>query len=266
MKTFTYKYLVMTLIIITLLSCSKKEDVLTEAPQEEELIKATFDYTIPLGTANQGGTLTVNLNLPSLTYPEAPYDEDDDGRPGVYPLIEFATQQYLKETCLLDISKLKAGSYYEQIGNKDFYVAFFNNDKGKTSVQKLDAKKTAPYGWNCEWNINPFVEKKYPEVLFNPIDYGDITIILSKPCTEFGFELTPNIRGKNVNFSAVFGFIRYGIIQPLTTYNPGGARIFGMSSVPPFNIVKISLNTDPNQVGYSPGGLAIANIRYKLAK
>ena len=36
MKTFTYKYLVMTLITITLLSCSKKED-----RQQTELIDST---------------------------------------------------------------------------------------------------------------------------------------------------------------------------------------------------------------------------------
>jgi hypothetical protein len=266
MKKFTLHVLLVASIAATLSSCSKNEPSLEDAPKEADLTK-TYTYTVPIETGTSNDTLKVNLKLPTINYPP---DDTGDGNSGEHTWIEFINTSYLKETCLLDISKLKAKYFYHQIGTKSFSVAFFNSDKERICMQKLKAKTPAPNGWNSAWNIPPFVECEYPEVLFNPTDNGSFTIVLSEPCTEFGFELTPNIQGENVNFNSIFGNYQYdsssGEIQPITTYNPGWARIFALKAKEPFKVVEVIPYDDPEEVGYTAGGSAITNIRYTVAK
>jgi hypothetical protein len=270
MKKSHFITLIVVLMISGLFGCSKTE-IKQDQILQEAIISEPSTYTIPLGTGDPDGTHTINLNLPPLNFPPSPawpYNQ----RPYEHRPIEFATPEYLKETCLLDISKLEAGRYYHQVGTKDFSVAFFNVNKAAISMQKLQAKTPAPKGWSSEWNIFPFVEKDCSGVLFSSIEDGIFTIVLSKPCTEFGFEMTPNTLGKNISYAVEYGNFENdgtsGVIQPLTTYNPGGARIFALRAKEPFTVVEIYCQESPDNTGvdYTPGGSAITNIRYLKAK
>ncbi|EOR92636.1 hypothetical protein ADIARSV_4148 [Arcticibacter svalbardensis MN12-7] len=268
MKKSSHNFLLVALIATTLSSCSKKETFTDVVPEKDDLAQTSI-YTIPLGTGTHNDTLTIHLNLPPINYPLVP-DDTGDGSTGEHTWIEFLNPDYLKETCLLDISKLKAGYFYHQIGTKSFSVAFFDRDEERICMQKLKANKPTPLGWSSEWNIPPYVEKKNPEVLFNSTDNGSFTFVLSKPCTEFGFELTPNIQGENVNYTVIYGNYQYdgtsGEIQPLTVYNPGLARIFALKAKKSFTVVEVISYDDPDEVGYTAGGSAITNIRYTLAQ
>ena len=256
-------------MISGLYSCSKG-DIKQDEVFQDNIIAEPSTYTIPLGSGDPDGSETVNLNLPPLNLPSGQDDSED--RPSEHTPIEFATPEYLKETCLLDISKLKAGSFYHHIGTKAFSIAFFNDNKQVISLQKLKANTPAPKGWKSEWNVFPFVEKDCSDILFNSLETGHFTIVLSKPCIKFSFEMTPNTIGKNVSYFIRYGNFYYdgtsGTVEPLTTYNPGGARIFALHAQKSFTVVEVYCYDlwEDTGVGYTPGGSAITNIRYALAK
>jgi hypothetical protein len=267
MKKSNFIIYILIFFISGLYSCSKG-DIKQDEVSQENIVAEPSTYTIPLGSGDPDGSETVDLNLPPLNFPSDPEDWQD--RPSEHIPIEFATPEYLKETRLLDISKLKTGSFYHQIGKKDFSIAFFNEHRQGVNLQKLKANTPAPKGWKSEWNIFPFVEKDCSDVLFSSIENGYFIIVLSKPCIEFGFEMTPNALGKNVSYFVSYGTFQYdgasGSLEPLTTYNPGGARIFALRSQKPFTEVEIyCYDLWEDQIGDNPGGSAITNIRYALA-
>jgi hypothetical protein len=190
--------------------------------------------------------------------------------PLTYLMIPVPSAKYIKETTLVDISTLVAGSFYQQISSKDLNISFYDTYGESTlSMQKLKAK--APlYGWNSNWNRLPFVENTQPEVLYTSDTRGEFTMVLSKPCTEFGFELAPIIKNKNTNFRVEYGTSNgdnsSGFIETITTFNPSGSRLFALKSIRPFTTITVKWKDYAYAYDYEPKGSAIANLRYKLAK
>ena len=192
--------------------------------------------------------------------------------PLTYLMIPVPSAKYLKETTLVDISTLVAGSFYQQISSKDLNISFYDGFGESTlSMQKLGAKSSL-YGWNSTWNRLPFVENTQPEVLYTSDPRGEFTMVLSKPCIEFGFELAPSIKNKNTNFRVTYGTDNWkwddssGHIETITTVNPSGSRLFAIKSTKPFTRVTVMWRDYAYAYDYEPKGSAIANLRYKLAK
>jgi hypothetical protein len=189
--------------------------------------------------------------------------------PLLFLIIPVPSANYVKETTLVDLSTLVAGTFYQQITVKDLNIAFYDT-YGETplSMQKLKGKATL-YGWNSDWNRLPFVENIQPDVLYTSDSRGEFSILLSKPCTEFGFELAPSIKNKNTNFRVQYGKSgddSSGRIETLTTFTPSGSRLFAIKSAQPFTSVRVSWADYAYADDYEPKGSAITNLRYKLAK
>jgi len=264
MKKFDLKLLSMVIFITISTACSKDEDVVTEVKNNSD----DLEYAVPLGSGSLNDAMKIDLGLIPLKAVKS-----SGQAPNVTSLpftaIPIPSKEYIKETKLLDISQLIAGGFYHQIGIEDFYIAFFDRfGESEYNLQKLKSNGP-PFGWNYKWNRIPFVENEYPEVLFNAEFRGEVSIVLSKPCTEFGFELAPNIKNRNTNFMVWYGNSIFdnsaGEITSLTTNNPSGARLFALKSTTPFNAVTI-LWGEFFAADFEPGGSAITNIRYKLAK
>ncbi|WP_069660181.1 hypothetical protein [Arcticibacter eurypsychrophilus] len=264
MGKFDIKSLFLFIITALLSSCSKNEDLADIVISKS----AMLEYAVPLGSVSFNETSLIKLGLTPLKVPKSPV-KPLIGTTRIFNLIPVPSAKYIKETHLLDISKLTPGSFYHQIGTQDFYLSLFSRFDEKLSFQKLKGTAST-YGWNCKWNRLPFVEKEHPDVLFNPDSRGEFLIVLSKPCTAFGFELAPNIKDKNTNFIGFYGNGNWdyssGKISALTTFSPSGARLFAIKSARPFTTVTLHWAEYANAENYTPGGSAIANIRYKLAE
>ncbi|EOR92635.1 hypothetical protein ADIARSV_4147 [Arcticibacter svalbardensis MN12-7] len=254
------------LVIITALSssCSKNEDLANLVTNKSTIL----EYAVPLGSVNFNETSLIKLGLSPLKVPKLTA-KPLIGTTRIFTLISVPSAEYIKATKLVDISKLIPGSFYHQIGTEDFYLSLFTRFDEELSFQKLKGSAST-YGWNCHWNRPPFVEKEHPDILFNPDFRGEFLIVLSKPCTEFGFELAPNIKNKNTNFIGFYGNGNWdyssGKISALTTFSPSGARLFAIKSTRPFTTVTLHWGEYANAENYTPGGSAIANIRYTLAE
>lgn len=168
-------------------------------------------------------------------------------------VFELPDKEYLKATCKISIENLTIGAVYDSVMDKRLTLRF-----------RTGMKKYAPYpiGWSAKWNVKPFVEIESPSILYT-MQQDHLTIMLSKPCTIFGFELTPNLLS---TFDFTAGFYSSQQNSPLaqisqTVTTPSGARLFAAKSDVPFDVIEIQFNGNG-----SPYGFAIANLRYKLSK
>jgi hypothetical protein len=184
--------------------------------------------------------------------------------------IENPTKAYLSETCLFDISKMELGALYHQVNNKNINIGFFWLFGGATRVQRFHNSATPSWGWDTHWGYSPYVESERPDVLFSEDDQY-LVLAFSKPCIEFGVEVSPNIHYAAQLFNANFGDFIFDsssghVSQRLKT--PSGARLFAVKSTKPFSVVAISFAFEHGSPDFisTPSGYAIANIRYKLAK
>lgn len=265
MKKLIIGYGIVFAICIIFNSCTKSEEsVATIRPAETNV------YTIP--------------NLPPIPFPAAnipadpiplPIPSEDDGGTHIpdtaFTVIENPTAAYIKETCLFDVSKMSLDSSYHQVNNKDINIAFFNIDDPRvieispSSIIRLTNAPGSSFHWPVPWNYPPYVEKESPDVLFCNAGYGGslMTIVFSKPCSEFGVEISPNIQQPYHSYSTSFGYYQFAN-QMIKT--PSGAHLFAVKSAKPFTSIGISYDINGGQdYNTFPQGYALANIRYKLA-
>jgi hypothetical protein len=223
-----------------------------------------------------------------LTVPEVPgYTPEagiEPGQPIVIPLPPYPplggtssssdggpNQFYIQRTSLLNIAQLEEGKTYHQINTNDLNIAFFSGDgNGKAiHVRRLKPTTPSPYGWSAHWNTLPNVENEHPEVLLMSEFRETFMIVLSKPCVEFGFELSPNRQNKQFSFIIAAGnFLRDssrgGIEFPVKT--PSQAQLFNVQAEKPFRVITILYSHSPiEDLSVTHKGIAIANIRYTLA-
>ena len=188
---------------------------------------------------------------------------DDAYQEPVSPSVNILTPttEYINETCKFDFSHLPTGTTYTQVNNKNLNMAFI----GSTVMRMKPIMD--PFGWPAHWGYSPNVENEVPEVLFSS-NSEIVLLVLSKPVTEFGFEIAPNQQNTDFIFSASVGNYRYDDSKghpSVTVKTPSGAKLLAVKSTKPFTVLTINQvrtsSADPHA-----GGFAMANIRYKLAK
>jgi hypothetical protein len=178
---------------------------------------------------------------------------------------------YFEGTCKFTISHLEEGSTYHQVNNDKINMAFYNGsgDKKPLYVRRLKPTTPSPYGWTAYWNNLKNVENEHPEVLFLSRFETRAMIVLSKPCVKFGMELSPNIQNQPLDLEVFWGNSLNDLSSggfSISTQTPSGAMIFSLEGKKPFTVVTIRYYPVGGTQDINPEGLAIANIRYKLAK
>jgi hypothetical protein len=204
----------------------------------------------------------------ALIFPNPP-DDPYGGPKFPYAVIGTPTPEYLKETCLVDISKLENNKTYHAIQNGKLTIGFFSGPFSDSEARLLKLKSSSETGWNAAWGQSPNVQSENPDVLYTVISRNELIIYLSKPCIEFGFEIAPNHKNYDHRFGAEFGDWIFdankGSVSGLVTRSPSGARLLAVKSTEPFTMITVRSSDSPT--GDEPvEGFAIANIRYKLAK
>lgn len=180
--------------------------------------------------------------------------------------------EYLNRTDPFNFSFLEEGKTYHQLNTPALNIAFFGGDgDGKAiKVRRLKPTTPAPYGWSCRWDNYNQTQSKHPEVLFVSEFREAFMIILSKPCVEFGFELAPNRQNKNFGFRMYVGNYYYDGTRGSTGMlirTPNGARMFSIQATAPFSVITIPRYNDSGEdLSITHDGVALANIRYKLAE
>jgi hypothetical protein len=270
MKNTSRKLLFIAACSVAIFGCTKDESSLSDTAKPKPVsISASNPPTVPITNDLKPGIEPGN----DLVYP---------GRePGDYPpipqekftVIPTPCPEYLKETRLFTINHLEEGSTYHQLNNKNLKIAFFDGYSIVTyfKVRRLKPSPPAPYGWTAHWGNPPAVESEHPEVLLVPPFYYDLVIALSKPCIEFGLELTPNTQNRAFKFDLLLGGDvsdhSSGYINNQRVETPSGAKRYAIKSSKPFTVVTIHYDIESSaNLIYDPKGIAIANIRYKLAK
>jgi hypothetical protein len=261
MKKLKIYSLVVLGIATMLISCSKEEGMVSDSARKSSTDAVVNSYSVnpPYDDGLPGTDAKINFIVP-----ESP--DDQSGGP-YYPftIIKTPTSTYKEETCLLNFSGLESNKTYHKITGGKLAIGFYDESHLPARVLKLD---NGPSGWNSIWGSNPNVECKNPDVLYvKTLGYIVAYIYLSKPCIEFGFEVAPNHQDYDHHFSVGYGnyFISpaNGIINS-TSRSPSGASLVAIKATKPFTTVTIFLDDSPT--GDIPSrGLAIANIRYKLA-
>jgi hypothetical protein len=246
-------------------SCTKEEVTINKKPSK---LASTQAATTSLVYMQQFPVLIgeqATGSMPALLV----YGDEDVYDPTKYPFerIPEATSAYKKGTCLFDISHLEAGKAYRQVDNKNLNIAFFDPSRIDLYLTKLKATTPPDIGWTAAWGTVPSVESTNPDVLYINSD-DEFYILLSKPVTEFGFELAPNSQDKEFRYRVYYGNTQFDDTREYIqdgVKTPSGARLFAVKSTKPFNTVTIFYSkTTGTDVGSQ--GAAIANIRYKLAK
>jgi hypothetical protein len=261
-----YRALMIVMLGSMIVSCSKEEGAVNSSPTQvaaTSTVAATQLRSVPLDYVSKPGVETS-----SPVYFPAPPDD-----PWTWPSYPFTkiptpTEVYKRETCVFDLSALEYASSYRKIKNGQLTIGFFDeNSTNNSAIPMIKLKTSNVDGWNSKWGSLPNVENENPDVLFTKTMFRSVVIVLSKPCIEFGFEMAPNNQGRAYSLTANFGDWIYdnakgGVSINLTS--PEGARLFAVKATKPFTVVHIDYGGSPSD-GY-PDGVALANIRYKLAK
>ncbi len=265
MKRFTVRWFLAAACLFAASGCSKVESNIGEHA-EIGAVSTGFPLTVPEvpdGTLEPGIEPGQPIPIPLPPYPPlAGTSSSSNGSPN---------QFYIERTSLLPIAQLEEGKTYHQINSTGLNIAFFSGDgNGKAiHVRRLKPTTPSPQGWTAHWNTLPNVENEHPEILFMSEFRETFMIVLSKPCLEFGFELSPNRQNKNFTFRVAVGnFLRDSnggdITFPVKT--PSEAQLFNVQAEKPFNVVTIFSNHSPiEDLSITHKGIAMANIRYTLA-
>jgi hypothetical protein len=262
MKKMKLCYVSILVLGTTIISCSKEEAVVNNSAQMAASNNPLYHHSVL--AANNVGFAGIDAAEKLIL----PIDSVDPSGGAKYPFkaIEEPTPTYKKETCVLDISKLECHKTYHAIKSGKLIVGFFEANGSPARALKLNS---SPTGWNAIWGCIPDVEDVNPDVLYFSIKSPTVTVIyLSKPCTEFGFELAPDLQDYDHNISVAFGTWSKGLSEGCVTStvrSPSGARLFAVKATKPFTTITVTLNTSfAKDVPVT--GLGMANIRYKLAE
>jgi hypothetical protein len=249
-------------------SCSKNEPEAVKGPLQSAATQMTAStLTVPVipGYTPKPG---IEPGQP-IPYPIKP----DTITPGYGSTTNYGSPSapYFEGTCLFNISQLEEGSTYHQVNNDKINMAFYSGtgDEKPIFVRRLKPTTPSPYGWTAYWNNLQSVENEHPEVLFISRFETPMIIVLSKPCVKFGMEISPNLQNVPINFEVFWGNSSMDLTSgsfSQTIQTPSGAIIYSLEGEKPFTVVTIRYYPMGENPIVNPEGLAIANIRYKLAK
>jgi len=258
----SFMFLVLGSLII---SCSKEDATVTEKLEVSATKAVTYPHVVnfPAGFPKPGIE-----PAPSITYPYSEHEYDLEKPQFPFTRIDNPTQKYIKETCHFDISHLENNHSYHQINNKKINIAFFFSEEANASATKINVDQTSQFGWNLPWGASPFVEEETPQVLH--VFANLFVMVLSKPVTEFGFEMAVGNQNREHDYAVYYGDYNLdpssGIISN-TLITPGGARLFAIKSTKPFTVITIHYQRRSSaDIPFEADNVALANIRYKLAK
>lgn len=263
MKTSYLKSLCAVALALTLSACEKKAENL-EKPAEQA-VEATSGLVYPVPTTE----LSDNI-LPERKLPRARLNKGEFNKNVKVKLIDTVCNEYIQSTKQLSFSNLTEGVFYNRFGNAELKVVVdheFNNS-GFTRL------KNGSKGWWTHWNYSPYTESEYPDVLFARNRWGSdvrgestTTLLLNKAVTTFGFEIAPNVTDKDYTVVVTYpssstyrSSTLFEVVQTISS--PSGARLIAVKSERAFNFIMISVDG----MTFREGGLAIANLRYTLAK
>lgn len=274
MKKEYVRPLIVAAIATIIISCSKEEASMQDtsnkssasAPHHVE----EYAFFPAYQTREPGRDATGSLNYPNrpeLNFPYGPDDVELQRYP--FEVIESPTASYLKETCLFDVSQLENDKTYHKLQNGSLKIGFFEGGSYLDERRGIKLKSSSASGWNSHWGFSPTVENENPDVFFFHIyNFYSIYIYLSKPCIEFGFEVAPNHKNAEHNFFVYYGdWLNDDSKGSVTvkTKSPSGARLYAVKATKPFRMITILSSESPTAAPVAEG-LAIANIRYKLAQ
>jgi len=225
-------------------SCSKNEQ---SAVEDTSVKKTKYQLSVPLKDGRSAIELDPALVIGTNRIAELPV---------VSPVqILNPDNKYIKSTTLIDISNLKNFDEFFSVQDQKIKLTF------SYALLKMNG---FPNGWTALWNVPPFVERESPAVLYSQQE-NYISIVLSKYCTTFGFELAPNLYN---SYQFTTGFYDSDENTPVATVTriattPSGAQLFAVNSEKPFNVIEIQYSGTGGG-GNQPYGFAITNLRYKL--
>lgn len=271
MKVSRFRSCMFVVLGAMILSCSKEEAVSPEtvANMSSQAQTDVEHYAwFPIYKGGDPGIDAVgSLNIPTEPRFNFPYGPDDEVRPK-YPfkIIAQPDQRYIDETCLFDVSALEQNKTYHKLRNGSLTIGFF--DGGFEEIGLLKLPSSSETGWNSHWGLPPAVEKERPDVFYyNTWNSYSIIIYLSKPCIEFGFEIAPNNKTWQHSFYVDYGDWlnddSKGNVS-VETKSPSGAALAAIKATKPFRLVRIWSIGSPTLP--LAEGMAISNLRYKLAK
>jgi len=262
MKALYLKTLWAAALTVTFSACQKDaENLMAHA---EKKIASVSKVVYPLdGNEMSTSILPKKDNLPDAILERFQIDEF-----AKFKVISQICDEYISGTRKLDISKVEEGVFGKKIVNEDFTVFF--SQQFATMGDGFVKLNHEPKGWWTHWNYSPYTESEYPQVMLAVDEYGrylnDFVLSFDKDVTMFGFEVSPNTTSKDMTVSISYHQINDYRNPALafvkqTVSSPSGARLIAVKSETPIRMVQIGLQSD--DVG---GGVAIANIRYALAK
>lgn len=271
MKTAFFRSCMLVALGTMVFSCAKEDTAVLETATNvsSQALNNVEQYAwFPIYKSGDPGKDAVgSLNTPTEPRLNFPHGPDDEVRPD-YPftVIKQPDQRYTSETCLFDVSALEQNKTYHKLRNGNLTIGFFDGGFEEIRLLKLPSSNEA--GWNSHWGLPPAVEQEKPDVFYyNTWNFHSIIIYLSKPCIEFGFEIAPNNKSWTHSFSIDIGDWlddhSKGTLS-VETKSPSGAALAAIKATKPFRLVRIWSIGSPTLP--LAEGMAISNIRYKLAK
>ncbi|MGN7203056.1 hypothetical protein ACTHQF_02190 [Pedobacter sp. SAFR-022] len=263
MKSFYLKALWAAALAVTLSACEKKAENFEKS--SEQVAAATSELVYPVPSTE----LPDNI-LPERKLPRAVLTKGYMYKNIKVKLIDTVCAEYIQGTKKLGFSNLTERVFYNRFGSAElkFIVDHEFNNRGFARLTP------GANGWWTHWNYSPYTESEYPEVLFARNRWGGevrgengITLLLNKRVTTFGFEIAPNVTGKDFRVSVTYPSgstyrapTLFSVSQTISS--PSGARLIAVKSEVPFDYVMI----DVEGMTFREAGFAIANIRYALAE
>lgn len=260
MRAFYLKSLVVVALAITLSSCEKKSEEIESLSVKASAVTSAVVFP-------QTGMDTSDHILPPRKLPRAVLRKYPEYFPELkVKLIDTVCTEYLQSTTKLGFSNLREGAFINKFGNNEFKITAdheFNN----SGFARLT---NGPTGWWPHWNYSPYTESEYPEVLFARNRYGavvrgeyEMTLYFDHYVNTFGFEIAPNITGKD--FKVVIDYMESPTYRSRTLFSveqtissPSGARLIAVKSEEAFNFIMIRVQG----MTFQEGGFAMSNIRY----
>lgn len=253
MKNSYSRLLFSGMLVLFFASCEKSLEA-TE-PLSGLKTTASAEQVYPLVGTDLSNNILPKAKLPrailtrGFRYPEAKFK-----------LIDTICEEYLSGTKLLDFNYLKEGIFTSEIKNDEITITTdpeFGSDEGFVKLN------SGTKGWWTHWNYSPYTQYEYPNVLLTDGqgDYNvrELYMSFNKDLTALGFEIAPNIVGKDLKVQVEYMSWTYRdpalVYIEQTVSSPSGARLIAMKSEIPFNYVIIRIED---------GAFAISNIRYAL--
>ena len=262
-------YVAILAVVATVTASCSKDEIITEKADQVAQTSSSFEYQdliLPENTEAPAGTdATGGLNYPTAPHLQFPNGPDEELPYYPFEVVKSPTASYLTETCLFDVSKLENNKTYHKLQNGSLRIGFFS--AGFEELRMLKLASSSPSGWNAQWGLPPAVENEKPDVFYAHLwNFQSMIIYLSKPCTEFGFEIAPNNKIGTHRFYVDYGDWlnddTKGSVS-VETHSPSGASLVAVKASKPFRLIRIHSTGSPTLP--VADGLAIANIRYRLA-